>query len=451
MSGRLVAGIDLGSTGIKLLVSDEDGTEVLIEEIPTPWTSGPGGTADLAVAGLTSAVHTLIGNAAGRLAGVTDRPVEAVAVAGMGESGVVLTPEGYAVAPAYAWFDPRGAEQVVRFPERIRAEFAGRTGLPLGAQTSVAKLAHLRDGGVRLDGNRWLNLPEFVATVLGGRESLEYSLTSRTGLLDQDTGLPWDAMLDELGVTPDFLPPLGPAGADLGAVSGRFPANVAGARITVGGHDHLVAAEAGGGIGTGSYHVSMGTAEVLLRVVDAPLGYAARTRLAEHLINEVQHVVPGKHVLVAGVKTGLLLRRALQTFGIGDRAGRDRLDAAVMELPYEGALPEGGLEVSGARNDDGDLGVTVRTDGVSPAEVFGAVLRHSNAEIARLLAAMDREVPPATSATLTGGWAGMHSVRRARAEVLPGLTVSDRAQETAYGAALVAARLLPAADFAPAR
>ena len=54
---------------------------------------------------------------------------------------------------------------------------------------------------------------------------------------------------------------------------------------------------------------------MLLRVVDAPLGYAARTRLADHLVDEVRRIVPGKHVLVAGVKSGLLLRRTLQAVG----------------------------------------------------------------------------------------------------------------------------------------
>ena len=77
------------------------------------------------------------------------------------------------------------------------------------------------------------------------------------------------------------------------------------------------------------------------------------------------------------------------------------------------------------------------------------MLRHSNDEIARLVAAIDRELPPATSATLTGGWAGMTSVRRARAEVLPRLSVSDRAQETAFGAARTAARLLPTRQEIP--
>src|SRR5262249_52882974 len=153
---------------------------------------------------------------------------------------------------------------------------------------------------------------------LGGRVAAERSLASRTGLIDQDTGRPWPRMLRALGVDESFLPPLTDAGTFLGEISngprGAYvypelgvPQQLAGALITVAGHDHLVAAEASGGLVAGHYHVSLGTAEVLLRVIDAPLGFEARCRLAEHLINEVRHVVPGKHVLVAGVKSGLLL------------------------------------------------------------------------------------------------------------------------------------------------
>ena len=441
MTGRLVAGMDLGSTGMKLLVCAEDGAELVVEEVPTPWRAGPDGTADLLPDELVAAVERLLRAASRTLAVLTDAPVAALAIAGMGETGVLVDDEGKPAAPAFAWFDPRGAVQVAAFPAEVRAEFAGRTGLPLGPQASVAKLAYLRDQGLELDGLRWLNLPEFIVTALGGRAATELSLASRTGLLDQDTGAPWPAMLAALGITADLLPPLVTAGADLGRIADGLP--FAGARLTVAGHDHLVAADADGPIPAARYHVSMGTAEVLLRVIDAPLGYAARTRLAEHLINEVRHVVPGKHVLVAGLKSGLLLRRTLQALGIRDRDGRDRLDAAVMAIPHEGTLPAGGIEVAGARNDDGVLALTVRTDDVSPAEVFAAVLRHTNDEIARLVDAMDAEVPAATSATLTGGWAAMASVRRARAAILPAVSVSTRRQETAFGAARVAARLLP--------
>ena len=440
---RLVAGIDLGSTSLKMLVTDEAGAEIGSAQVPTPWRAGPGGCTEITADDLLSGVRSLLEATAQQVGRVTSAPIEAIAIAGMAETGMVIDRRGVAVVPGMAWFDPRGAEQAAAFPAEIRAEFAGRTGLPLGAQVSAAKLAWLRDHGVRLNGLRWLNLPEFVAAALGGRTALELSLTSRTGLVDQDTGRPWPRMLAALGIDESFLPPLVDAGSSFGeATAAPLPDAMAGARLTVAGHDHLVAAEATGELPADHYHVSLGTAEVLLRVIDRPLGFEARRRLADHLINEVRHVVPGKHVLVAGVKTGLLLRRVLQTAGIHDRPGRDALDAAVMALPYEGNLPAGAIDVSGARNDDGVLKLTVRTDGAGPAEVFGAVLRHSNDEIALLIEAMDRELPPAVTATLTGGWTGMAAVRRARARVLPPMTASARDQETAYGATRAAVRLL---------
>jgi sugar (pentulose or hexulose) kinase len=438
---RLVAGLDLGSTNIKVLVADDLGEELATLQVRTPWQAGPGGTAQLSPDELLDAVRGILNAAAQRTVG----PIEAIAVSGMGETGVLLDRRGEPVAPAFAWFDPRGGQQAAGFPAAIRAEFAGRTGLPLGAQVSVAKLAFLKDQGVRLAGLRWLNLPEFVAMSLGGGVALEHSLTSRTGLIDQDTDEPWPAILDLLGADEGLLPPRLDAGALWGHVTEAraMPRALWGAALTVAGHDHLVGAQASDAdLPTGHYYVSMGTAEVLLRVIDAPLGFDARSRLAGHLINEVRHVVAGKRVLVAGVKSGLLLRRALQAVGVDDKAGRDRIDAAVMALPYEGMLPAAAIEVAGARNDDGVLRLALHGDGASPAEIFGAVLRHSNAEIATLIDALDRELPAATSATLTGGWAGMACVQRARARVLPQMSLSDREQETAYGAARTAAGLL---------
>lgn len=447
MSTPLVAGLDLGSTGVKILVADESGAEVLIRQLPTPWRAGAAGTTTMEAADLVQTVRELFELVAADLAELRggDARIGAVAVSGMGESGVVLGANGDAVAPAIAWFDPRGAEQVEALPPSIRTEFAGRTGLPLGVQVSVIKLLHLRDQGLDLTGARWLNLPEFVVSALGGEQAAEYSLSSRTGLLDQDTGAPWPELLAHLGVTPDFLPSFVDAGTPLGEADAAWlPAAFAGARLTVAGHDHLVSAVSTGEFPDDRYHVSMGTAEVLLRVLDAPLPFEARERLADWLINCVRHVVPGKWVLVAGVKTGLLMRRTLQLVGVNDRAGRDALDAAVMEQPYEGVLQAGDVQVSGARNDDGVLRLVVQADGAGPADLFGAVLRHGNDELALLVEAMDREVPPATSALLTGGWASMRSVQRARAEVLAGVRVSDRSQDTAYGAAVFASRLLTA-------
>lgn len=450
---RLVAGLDLGSTGVKILVTDEQGTELVIRQRPTPWRDGPGGTTDMVAEDLLATVGALLDDVARALpdaAGDRAARVEAVAVSGMGETGFLLDRDGRVAAPAFAWFDPRGREQVEALPADLRSEFAGRSGIPWGVQVSAAKILHLRDEGLSLDGLHWCNLPEFVVAALGGDRVSELSLTSRTGLLDQDTGRPWPQMLAYLGVDDTFLPELVDAGTPLGhADVDRVPAAFAGAALTVAGHDHLVSAVSGGAIPGERYHVSMGTAEVLLRVVESPLSFEARERLGAALINCVRHVVPGQHVLVAGVKTGLLMRRALQLVGIHDLAGRARLDDAVVALGGGSSVASGGIEVRGARNDDGVLSIAVRADGVSPAELFRAVLEHGNDEIAILVEAMDRELPPARTTLLTGGWAGMTSVREARSAALPGVTVSARSQDTAYGTALFAARLLTLGAAAP--
>ena len=332
---------------------------------------------------------------------------------------MVVDDEAKPAAPAFAWFDPRGAAQVAAFPAEVRAEFAGRTGLPLGPQASVAKLAYLRDQGLELDGLRWLNLPEFVVTTLGGRAGAELSLASRTGLLDQDTGAPWPAMLDALG-DHGGLPAAPrhrghrPRPDRRRAARSRAPGSPSRATTTSSRPRPTARSP------TARYHVSMGTAEVLLRVIDAPLGYAARARLAEHLINEVRHVVPGKHVLVAGLKSGLLLRRTLQALGIRDRDGRDRLDAAVMAIPLRGHPPRGRDRGRGraqrrrrARAHRPHRRRQPRRRSSPPSSATATTRSRGSSRHGR------REFPPATSATLTGGWAAMASVRRARAAILP--------------------------------
>ena len=413
----LVAGLDLGSTGVKLLVVDEQGAEVVLTTLPTPWHEDPAGAVVMSSEALLTVVDSLLREAAAALTDAASH-VTVLSVTGMGESGFLLDADSRAVAPAYAWFDRSGQQQVDALPEGLRQDFAGRTGLPWGVQVSAAKIAHLASTGVPVAGTRWLSLPEYVVHALGGPAVAERSLVSRTGLVDLDTGRPWPELLAHLGVGADIVPPVVDAGTVVGvAAAGRVPAAFAGAGLAVAGHDHLVSTLSGDAGHAERYHVSMGTAEVLLRVVDTPLSFDARSRLGDYLINCVPHVLPGRWVVVAGVKTGLLMRRALAMLGVNGEEARRQLDQAVLALPDSG-VPEA-LAVSGARNDDGVLSLTVGTDEVSPAAVMAAILEHGNEEIRRLVRAIDAELPPATSSLLTGGWTSWDSVRAARSRVLP--------------------------------
>src|SRR4051794_38777546 len=83
VSRRLVAGLDLGSTGIKILIADDLGNEVLVRQQPTPWRPGAGGTTELDSDDLLSSVRTLLSTAAADLRDATRdhrARVDAVAV-----------------------------------------------------------------------------------------------------------------------------------------------------------------------------------------------------------------------------------------------------------------------------------------------------------------------------------------------------------------------------------
>ena len=246
----------------------------------------------------------------------------------------------------------------------------------------------------------------------------------------------WPRAVEALGATTDLVPPLTSAGSVWGTATRNVSASMSGAVLTVAGHDHLVSSVASGVLDVDTLYDSMGTAEALVRMLDGVLDRGARERLAAHNVNVVRHMLPGYGVMLAGTRSGLLMRRALQLVGVNDAAGRERIDAEVMALPPD--LPDLGVCVGGADNSDGVLAVRADADGLSPALLVEATLRHGADVLAEVIAHMDAENPPATRSVVAGGWAKMRSVRRSRATVLPQPRFSNLDEDTAYGAALVA-------------
>lgn len=461
MTTEISIGLDLGSTYVKALAVGPDSAELREVRTPTPWTSGEHGTAQVDADVLLAEVLALLDRLVRALVDTGGEvTVTGLGVSGMAEAGVVVDAAGRSGHPVIAWFDPRGQAEIATAPEDLRAVFAEHTGLPLSPLATIAKLLHLQASGVPLAGSQWLNVPELVVHALGGDRATELSLASRTGLLDQTHGGPWDRALAALGVSESFLPPLRGAGERWGSVQATAANGAAvhprlvGATLTVAGHDHLVASVAGGVLGSDQLYDSLGTAEALVRPLDAPVDPPTRARLADSGINAVRHVLPGKSVLLAGCKSGLLLRRVLQLLGVDDATGRDALDRRVTALgaPARGAVGAG-LIVSGADNDDGVLTVRADTDGLSPEQLFAATLDHTTEAVLRLLDLMTAVVPPAQQTVVAGGWARMVCVRSARSAALPGVTYSPRSEDTAYGAAMFGAyaasdHVLPLETFA---
>ncbi|MDQ6656710.1 MAG: FGGY family carbohydrate kinase [Actinomycetota bacterium] len=452
MTTSVLLGVDVGTTDIKVLATTTAGEEICLDTAPTRWHGYPDGRTELAPDGLSDDIIALLATvaqaAAERLGAVR---VAGIGITGMAEAGVLRRRDGTSSYPIIAWFDPRGQHEMAALPPALRAEFPGRTGLPVSGLATLAKLLWMRDHGIELTGCNWLGVPEFVAARLGGEPVAELSLVSRTGLLDQHTLEPLAAALELLAVGPELLPPFVAGGTPLGTAAGdQIPKILRGAVITVAGHDHPVAAVGAGAAGSEDVFDSFGTAEALVRSTTGDVTVAERARLAEIDINTVQHALAGRQMLLGGTKAGLLQRRALGLLGVHGRDGRDRLDAAacaLLDRIGDDVTPEG-IVVHGAAMNDGALHLRLDIHDVDPAAVWLAIVHHGVDIVIEMLAEMATIAGASGRAVVAGGWTRMTSVKRIKSARQPALRFSPRRQAGAFGAALFAAHAIGTADRA---
>ncbi len=438
MSAGVLVGLDVGTTNTKALVVGTDGREVADARVPTSWTERGAWvetSAAALVTGTLEAVADALEAAAVRLG--TDVHAVGVGITGMAECGVLLAADGSVRAPVIAWFDPRGSEELAQLPAHLRDAFPGTTGLPLSTLPTLSKLLRLRGQGVGAQpGECWLNVPEYLAHVLGADRATEPSLASRTGLLDQATAAPWPEALDAVGAGTGLLPVMLPAGTALGQVGApAAPPALAGAVVVVAGHDHPVASFGAGAWGPADLFDSFGTAESVVRVVAHPLDPVQRRRIVGLGLTAGAHVLEDRWVVSGPTRAGLVLRRVLGLLGMVDDESRARLDEAWSpDAAFRGAV------VGGANMTDDDVVVRTTGDGVDPAAVWAAALEHCGTTVRALAATIDDEVgTPRRGVVAAGGWTRMSSVRAAKARAMADITFSSRQQPGAYGAATLAA------------
>ncbi|WP_127359192.1 FGGY-family carbohydrate kinase [Actinacidiphila soli] len=429
----VVVGVDLGTTDTKALVITPEGRRVSLARRPTTWTTTAEGRVETSGAALLGDVLATVADALSEASpGVR---VLGIGLAGLGESGVVVGPRGEELSPVIAWFDDRGGRELKQLDAGLLAEFPARTGLAPIAQWTLPKLLHLRRTGLApRPGSRWLNVPEFIAYALCGEQISEPSLASRTALLDQATGEPWDDALTALGVRRDFLPPLLAAGVAAGRVASCEVPELAAAVVTVAGHDHPVAAVGAGAVGRSDLFDSCGTAEVLLRSVPGTLGDGDRARLVGLGVDVGRHALPGHSALMGGMRSGLLMRRILDLVGAHEPGRRDALDRRWAP----DADPAGHLSVQGGAGEDNDVILRLR-DSVTPDAAWAATLAHIADRTSGLLADMESVVGDHSRAVAAGGWTRLRSVRTSKASVIPRLAFCPVDQPGALGAALFAA------------
>lgn len=431
-------GFDLGTTVTKLTALAEDGTKLVDHSVATAWDELGDGCAERDPRAVVAAVEDLLARAATTV-GARNGPhgplrIRSIGFTSMAESGVLVDAEGEPRSPVIAWFDPRGSEQVRALAPDLAHDFPARTGLPVTHIASLFKIAWLRDQGLSLAGLQWLSLPEFVISRLGGRRVAELSLLGRTGFLDIHTNAPYRPALAHLGVGEHLVPELVGAGAPAGRVRADHPVAAArGAVLTVAGHDHAVAAAAAGSAATASAMDSFGTAEAFLVASDHVPHPDVVRDLTTHGVSVYPHVVRGTTGLLAGMRTGLVLKRVLRLLGADDEDGRGRVDRE--SLAHRGDR-SGDIGITGFSMSDSEVTLRLHGDSPTPGKVWRAALDHSTTHAATLLSHLGSAGVPIERLVLAGGWSRMPSVLDARRALAPTVEIAAIQQPGPLGAAL---------------
>jgi sugar (pentulose or hexulose) kinase len=404
MRGTLFIGLDVGTTTSKAVVFTEGGDPVASGRANTPWTITASG-AELDAIALLDAVKVAVAEA---LSDCPPGSIGGLGVAGLAESGVLLDRRGEPVAPVIAWHDTRDQAELADLGSVVNAhDFSATTGLPFRQQWSLTKHRWLLDNvpSVR-DAVRRLNVAEWIVRGLGGEEATEQSLASRTGWLRLAERSWWGETLAWSGADEDLMPPLVTAGTPLGRVSADAGVpRLAGAVLTVAGHDHQAAVIGAGADGPGDELDSCGTAEALVRTIAPGLAPSVVAELAERGITTGWHALADHWCLLGATQGGLELQRTLA------RLGKGRVD-----IP---ALDAGGDE---------------------PAQLWRAALEAVTEEAAQIHDAMSALSGAHRRLVVTGGWSrseGLMAVKRRR---FGELTRADVNEAGARGAALLAAR-----------
>ncbi len=261
----LLVGIDFGTSHIKAIAFTRDGQIVASASAPTPTVYPQPGWAyyepDAVWAQTVVALQAMT-------AKLDDpRRIVAVAVASVGEAGAPIDAAGQPTYPMIAWFDTRTKEQAEQLRQRFGADAIFRSsGVSLQPIFTLCKILWIQQHAPEAMARtvRWLNAADFLTFRLCGVAASEFSLASRTLMLDIDR-LTWATdLVRDAGVDPAILPPLLPSGTKLGVILPEVAAQTglpAHALVTTGGHDHVCGAMALGVTRPGAVLDSLGTAE----------------------------------------------------------------------------------------------------------------------------------------------------------------------------------------------
>ena len=295
-----LAGIDIGSSNIKVAIFEEDGTMIAKQAVTNTlhfprkgWSEyDPDEVWENTVACLSRCVQSLG-------AGAT---VQGVSISSMGEVGIPINNNGSPLYPAISWMDKRTLPQMNWWLQNLgREHIFSISGMPLDPMYSMHRIMWLREHypEIYYSMYKWICLPDYIVFKLTGEFMTSYSIASRTMAFDVHKKA-WSVELCETAnIAPTIFPDVTLSGVVAGGVSAKASKITGlqpGTPVVLGGHDHACVAVALGLSQSDEIVDSTGTGEGIVAVSDS-------SRLPEVLLATNRyacypHCVPNKYLVL---------------------------------------------------------------------------------------------------------------------------------------------------------
>lgn len=311
-----IAGLDIGTTGCKLTVFDENGCYLGKTYRDYPIRRAVSGH-EIDISAMMESVYAVIGEMAAKYPDIAG-----IGVTSFGETFVMTDETGEPLHNPMLYTDPRGAEECAELSEMLGADHIAQiTGLAPHEMYSIPKMMWIKKHrpDIYAAAKRIHLIGDFVVWHLTHRAQIDYSLASRTMAFDIHS-LTWSRELfDAAGIDLTLMGTPVPTGTSAGTVTqdasrrtGLSPECI----IVSISHDQ-VAAAVGAGAFDGSVAVDgAGTVECLTPIYDSLPDISV---MAKGFFSVVPYVVPGKYVAYAFSYTGgALIQWCMETFGRGE-------------------------------------------------------------------------------------------------------------------------------------
>jgi xylulokinase len=335
---NMLMGLDVGSTGAKAVVFDEQGTvrgsayQEYPEVYPRP------GWIELRPDQVWAATREVIRRAAAEAGG----GVRSLCISALGETFTPVAEDGQFLCNSIVSPDTRAVKQAESWRETLGARRVFEiTGMPLHPSFTLNKIMWLRDEMPEVHAATWKHLlwPDLIFLMLGLEPRIDWSLAGRTMAFDVVARRWSDEMLEAAGIEASmFAQPIRP-GEVVGELAPAAADEVgleAGCLVVAGGHDQPMNALGAGIIEPGLAVDGMGTVECITVAFDEPVLTGA---MLEHNYCCYPHVAGDLYATIAfNYSSGSVLRWFRDTFGEPElaqarREGRDVYEVILEDLP----------------------------------------------------------------------------------------------------------------------